>query len=146
MFAMTDPSRFLGTWKLVSIVREEVPSGVRTDLFGPDPIGYLNYSPDGRMMTVIVRRDRKRPSGHPISADEAVGLFRSMISYAGAYELQGEEVIHYVDISANELWTGTEQRRFFKFEDKRLTLSTPVNPDPIDGKTSVRSMIWERLE
>jgi hypothetical protein len=140
------PPPLVGTWSLVSSVREEVPSGARTDLFGPDPVGFLNYGPDGRMITLIVRRDRGRPAGHPIASEEAVKLFRGMMSYAGRYEVRGDQVFHYVDISANEIWTGTEQPRFYRFEGDRLTLSTPVGPDPIDGKISIRNMIWERMK
>jgi hypothetical protein len=145
---MTDPipAGLLGTWRLVSAVREEVPSGARTDLFGEHPIGFLNYSPDRRMMTVIVRGDRKRPSGPPIGQEDAVQLFRSLMSYAGTFEVRGDEVFHYVDVSANEIWTGTEQRRTYRIEGSRLALTTPVNQDPIDGKVSVRRMIWEKLK
>ena len=75
---MADPiaARLLGTWKMISAVREEKPSGVKTDLFGPNPVGFLNYSADGRMLTLIVRGDRKRPAGYPISQEQAAGLFR----------------------------------------------------------------------
>jgi hypothetical protein len=139
-------ARIIGTWKLVTAVREEVPSGEKTHMFGEVPAGYLNYSPDGRMITLIVRGDRKRPVGFPVKPDEAAHLFRGLMSYAGTYEVRGDEVFHYVDVSANELWTGTEQRRFLKFEGGRLMLSTPVTPDPIDGKTSVRRMIWELVK
>jgi hypothetical protein len=140
------PTALLGTWKLVSAVREEVPSGIRTELFGPDPVGYLNYGSDGRMITVIVRSDRKRPAGHPIGSDEAVQLFRSLMSYAGRFEVRGDEVFHHVDISANEIWTGTLQQRFCKIEGDKLSLTTPVNEDPIDGKVSVRSMVWRKVK
>jgi hypothetical protein len=145
---MADPNaaRLIGTWKLISAVREEKPSGAKTDLFGPAPVGFLNYSADGRMITLLVRGDRKRPAGYPISPEDAAGLFRGLMSYAGTWEVRGNEVFHYVDASANEIWTGTEQRRFFELEGGRLTLSTPVNADPIDGKISVRSMIWERVK
>jgi hypothetical protein len=139
------PQQLLGTWRLISAVREEVPSGVRTDLFGLSPVGFLSYGPDGRMMTVIVRGDRRRPTGHPISAEEATHLFRSLMSYAGTFEVRGSEVFHYVDVSANEIWTGSEQRRSFRLDGDRLALTTPVNQDPIDGKVSVRNMIWEKL-
>jgi hypothetical protein len=142
----TNAARLLGTWKLVSAIREEKPSGVKTDLFGSNPTGFLNYSPDGRMLTLIVRGDRKRPAGYPISPAEAEGLFRSLMTYAGTWEVRGEEVFHYVDASANEIWTGSEQKRFYKLDGDRLSLSTPVNADPIDGKISIRSMIWEKVK
>ena len=145
---MADPdaARLLGTWKLISAVREEKPSGVRTDLFGPNPVGFLNYCGDGRMLTLIVRGDRTRPAGYPISPEDAAALFRGLMSYSGTWELRGEEVFHYVDASANEIWTGSEQRRFYKLDGNRLSLSTPVNADPIDGKISVRSMMWEKVK
>jgi hypothetical protein len=145
---MADPDadRLLGTWKLISAVREEKPSGIRTDLFGPDPVGFLNYCGDGRMLTLIVRGDRKRPAGYPISLEDAAALFRGLMSYSGTWELRGDEVFHYVDASANEIWTGSEQRRFYKLDGNRLSLSTPVNADPIDGKISVRSMMWEKVK
>jgi hypothetical protein len=144
--AETNAARLLGTWKLLSAVREEKPSGVKTDLFGSNPTGFLNYCSDGRMLTLIVRGDRKRPEGYPISVEDAAGLFRGLMSYAGTWELRGDEVFHYVDASANELWTGSEQKRFYKIEGDRLSLSTPVNADPIDGKISVRSMMWQKVK
>ena len=138
--------RFIGTWKLISAVREEHPSGEKVDQFGPGAIGFLNYSADGRMLALLVRGDRKRPARFPVSDEEAAGLFRGLVSYGGRYEVKGDEVFHYVDISANEIWTGSEQQRFFRFDGDRLRLSTPVNPDPIDGKISVRSMLWEKVK
>jgi hypothetical protein len=145
---MADPNaaRLLGTWKLISAVREEKPSGIKTDLFGPSPTGFLNYGADGRMLTLIVRGDRKRPAGYPISTEDATSLFRGLVSYAGNWEMRGDEIFHYVDASANEIWTGTEQQRFYRFDGDRLSLSTPVNADPIDGKISVRSLIWEKAK
>ena len=138
--------RFIGTWKLISAVREEHPSGEKVDQFGPGAIGFLSYGADGRMLALLVRGDRKRPSGFPVSDEEAAALFRGLVSYGGRYEVKGDEVFHYVDISANEIWTGSEQQRFFRFDGDRLRLSTPVNPDPIDGKISVRSMLWEKVK
>ena len=52
-------------------------------------------------------------------------------------------VTHHVDISWNEKFTGGEQKRHFKLDGNRLTLSTPQSPDPIDGKMSVRRLAWE---
>ena len=138
--------RFIGTWKLISAVREEHPSGEMVEQFGPGAIGFLNYSADGRMLALLVRSDRKRPAGFPVSDEEAAGLFRGLVSYGGRYDVKGDEVFHYVDISANEIWTGSEQQRFFRFDGDRLRLSTPINPDPIDGKISVRSMLWEKVK
>jgi len=140
----TPASRLLGTWKLVSVIREEVPSGVTIDLMGPNPQGFITYSADGRMVVIIVRGDRKKPVTNTATSTEAENLFRSVISYAGTYTIDGNEVTHHVDISWNESWTGTKQVRIFKLEGHRLSLSTPVSPDPLDGKVSIRSLVWEK--
>jgi len=137
--------RLLGTWTLVSAVREEIPSGAKTDMFGANPHGFLNYSSDGRMIALITRRDRKAPAnGKPTSA-EAEALFRSMLSYAGSYTVEDGVVTHQVDISWNESYSGGAQKRHFKLDGDRLILSTPQSHDPIDGKMSVRWMTWQRV-
>ena len=69
-----DPrQRLLGTWKLIAAIREEIPSGAKTDFLGSHPTGYINYAPDGRMMVLNVgtvaasrpaptrRRRRRKP-------------------------------------------------------------------------------------
>jgi hypothetical protein len=137
--------RILGTWKLVSVVREE-PSGATTDQFGPNPAGFINYAPDGRMMVVNVRSDRQKPAGPVPTPEEAQALFNSVLAYGGAYTIDGNEITHHVDISWNETWTGTDQTRVFRFEGERLKLSTRPSPDPRTGAMSVRTMTWEKLK
>ena len=135
----------LGTWTLVSAVREEIPSGAKTDMFGAKPHGFINYSAEGRMIALITRGDRKAAAdGRPTPA-EAEALFRSMLSYAGTYTIEDGEVTHHVDISWNESFTGGAQKRHFKLEGNRLILSTPQSLDPIDGRMSVRNMTWEKV-
>jgi hypothetical protein len=143
--AADDKAKLLGTWTLVSAVREEIPSGVKTDNFGPDPHGFITYSPDGRMLALITRRERNRPAGTRASAEEAEALFRSMLSYGGTYTLEGGVVTHHVDISWNQSFTGDSQRRHYKFDGDLLILTTPQSLDPIDHKMSVRHMTWKRV-
>src|SRR6202162_2558650 len=77
--------QILGTWKLVSYVREEIPSGATSDVMGAHPSGYINYGRDGRMIVLIVGSDRNRPVGPVATPKEAGALIRSMVAYAGAY-------------------------------------------------------------
>jgi hypothetical protein len=138
--------QLLGTWKMVSVIREEIPSGAKTDLFGPNPVGYITYGPDNRMMVILVRSDRKKPTGNVATASEAEALFRSVTSYAGSYTIEGDKLTHHVDVSWNESWTGTKQTRFYKFDGDKVILSTPQSPDPVDGKISVRSLVWQKVK
>jgi hypothetical protein len=140
------PERLIGTWTLVSAVREEIPSGAKTDLFGPNPHGFINYSVDGRMIALITRADRKPPADGKATSAEAEALFRSMLGYAGRYTIEGNEVTHHVDISWNESFNGGEQKRHVALQGDRLILSTPQSPDPIDRKLSVRTMTWQRVQ
>ena len=140
---MTD--RLHGTWKLVSAVREEIPSGATTTMFGEKPQGVLNYSPEGRMLALIAHGERKAAAAGRATAAEAEALYRSMLSYGGSYSVAGDVVTHRVDISWNEKFTGGEQKRHFRLDGNRLTLSTPQSHDPIDGKMSVRRLVWERI-
>jgi len=138
------PAWLLGTWKLVSVLREDSRSGVEVDFFGPHPIGYISYSADHRMMVVIVRGDRRKPAGVRITPAEADALMKSLVSYAGTFSIDGDEITHHVEVSWNEIWTGTRQTRRFRLAGGRLMLETPPSPDPVDGAMSVRRMVWER--
>ncbi len=65
--------RLIGTWKLVSAVREDM-AGHRVDQLGPSPTGYINYAPDGRMMALIARSARTKPAGAQPTPPEADAL------------------------------------------------------------------------
>ncbi len=140
--------QFLGTWKLVSYVREEIPSGAKSDVMGAHPSGYINYGRDGRMIVLIVGSDRKKPVGPVATPEEAEALIRTMLAYAGAYTVDSEAktVTHHIDVSWDESRTGESQLRTYKLNGDRLTLTTPPSNDPASGKKTVRTLIWERLK
>ncbi len=136
----------IGTWRLVSVTREAIPSGEKTDMFGPNPIGYISYGADGRMLVVMVRSDRKAPRDLVATEAEGAALFKSMVAYGGRYSVQGDRVVHEVDISWNESWTNTKQTRFIKLDGDRLLLTTPQDRDPVDGVHSTRTIAWEKVK
>lgn len=138
--------KLIGTWKLVSYIREELPSGRTSDVMGPHPSGYLIYGADGRMMVIFVHSDRKKPLGAVPNQAESEELLKGLVSYTGTYAVQGDTIVHHVDVSWNESWTGTDQTRFYKFEGNRLSLATTKSLDPVEGKLSVRTLIWERVK
>jgi DnaJ-class molecular chaperone len=138
-------NRLIGTWKLVAVVAEDLATGEKRDAWGPEPEGYINYGPDGRMIVINTRSDRTRPKGAAPTREEAADLFQSVLAYAGRYTVEGNQVTHHVDISWNEAWTGTDQVRMARFDGNRVHLSTQPNPDPVNGRMSVRTMTWEKL-
>ena len=113
--------RFPSTWKLKSYVREVAATGERYNERGEHPNGYLNYSADGRMYAIITWDNRPSPNDVVPTDEERVRLYRTMISYAGTYTVDAEKVIHHVDISWNQNWTGTDQVRFYKLDGNTLS-------------------------
>ena len=47
--------------------------------------------------------------GSAAANDERVTLYDTMFAYAGTYSIETDKVVHHVDISWNETWTGTDK-------------------------------------
>jgi hypothetical protein len=137
----------IGTWKQISGTVEEVGSkeGPKAGLSAA-PFGYLNFSPDGRLLMLAVDSSRKKPAKHPPSDEEAAALFRSLIGYAGTYHVDGNTVTYDLDVSWNELWTGTKQLRYWRIEGDRLLVHTPEIVNPMNGKKSIHHVTFERVK
>jgi hypothetical protein len=145
--AGSDQERLIGTWRLVSYLGEEIPSGARSEVMGAHPTGYINYGRDGRMMVIIVASNRSKPAGTVATPAEAEALIRSMLAYAGTYTIdtQAKTVTHHIDVSWDQTRTGESHVRTYKLEGNRLTLTTQPSRDPASGKTTVRTVSWERV-
>lgn len=136
-----------GTWRLVSMVSTLVATGQTQQPYGKTPRGYINYGRDGRVMVLIVRDKRPKPTDlEKMSDQQRADLFRTMIAYAGTYTFDGKTVTHHLDISWNEIWTGTDQVRHAKFDGKRLILTTNPQQRSMDGKMAVTVLVWEKVE
>lgn len=98
------------------------------------------------MMVIITGSDRKKPAGSVATPAEVEALTRGLVSYAGTYtvDVQAKTVTHHVDISWNEVYTGTDQVRNYEVKGNRLSLTTVPSPDPVTGKMTVRILTWER--
>jgi hypothetical protein len=141
-----EKDRLVGTWKLVSGISEELETRRQTDIYKGTPTGFITYGSDGRMMTIIVDSNRRKPAATVATSAEAEALFRSMTAYAGTYSVRGNQVIHRPDASWNEAWTGTDQVRTYTFDGDRLSLATEASPNPFTGKMSVRTLVWEKVK
>src|SRR5689334_13952541 len=112
MQSLTELQRqIVGTWRMLSWKRTLIPSGEQSDALGPNPFGYINYAPDGRLMVFVLKSGRPRPKGNTPTAEEKVALFDTLFAYVGSYVVEADRVIHKLDGSWNELWTGTTQTR-----------------------------------
>ena len=130
----------VGSWRLVSYQRV-VDNGPPRNGLGEHPKGYIILTPEGRMV-LLTTADRRKPG--PSDA-ERVELWKSMVAYTGKYRIEGNDFITLVDVSWNEEWNGTEQRRHFKIEGDKLILTTSPAPSPIyPGKSYYAKAVFER--
>ena len=139
-------NRLIGTWKLQSLVYEAAATGQRSQPFGDHPDGYLNYSPDGRMYATGVSEDRPKPLDLVPTDEEKARLQASMFAYAGTYTTDGEKVIHHVDISWNQSWTGTDLVRFYQLNSNTLTITTAPARSAIDGEEGQFILVWKKVQ
>jgi hypothetical protein len=142
--AVCDDS-IVGTWKIQSFVREVVATGQRYNEFGDKPDGYISYLPDGHMHAMLVADNRAKPTGAVPTDGEKAKLFGTMIAYTGTYRIEGEKVVHDVEVSWNQLWTGSQQVRFFKAEGDTLTITTAVAKSPRDGQEGRTIVVFKRV-
>jgi hypothetical protein len=136
------PNPLVGTWKLVSLKFEIGDTGESGDIYGPDPLGYLILTDNGRMMAVLTSADRAMPKE---DADYAA-IFRSTLAYSGRYRIEGDDqFVTTVDVAWNPEWIGSEQVRFFNVDGDALSIRTAPVPHPMfPGKIGVGVLIWRK--
>jgi hypothetical protein len=93
----------VGTWKLISVTDTTDKGQVIKDAYGQNPTGFLTYTADGRMMAIITNGGRKSLSVRDrvsAPAEERAKAFSTMVAYGGRYTVEGDEVIHHVEVAA----------------------------------------------
>ena len=137
--------QLVGSYRLVRTSRTLMDTG-QVETYAKES-GFITYGADGRMLVLIIRGERPRPESLETMTDQQrAELFRTMTAYGGTYSFDGKVVQHHVDISANEVWTGTTQIRDVKIEGERLILTTRPAPFFSDGKMSVQTTVWEKVK
>ena len=139
-----DASALIGSWKMRAWTRKSVATGEITDALGPDPIGYIAYHADGRMMATVFRRTRPMPTESGISIEQNAQLFDDMLAYVASYTLEGDRVVHHVDGSWNPNWHG-DLSRPFTLEGDRLVISGAPGIDPTTGEEVVYRMEFVKV-
>jgi hypothetical protein len=134
---------FVGTWRLVSVdTRKEDGSlhrsGKRT--------GYIIYSGDGFMSVAFMKEGRAEFASGDIrggTVEEKIEAFNGYISYSGTYEVTETSVFHNIEVSLFPNWIGDKQERFYQFDGKKLTLSTPLQL--VGGMKLSSHLVWEKV-
>ena len=129
-----------GSWKLNSWTIQVI-GGDATEPFGPNPKGRAVFAADGYVTFVIVAANRKPAT----SNEESAALLKSLLAYSGKFIIEGDRFTTNVDLSWNEILTGTAQVRFFKLEGDKLSIRTAEQASAVyPGKKVVGTLTWER--
>ncbi|HVX21220.1 MAG TPA: lipocalin-like domain-containing protein [Acidimicrobiales bacterium] len=120
--------RLVGTYRVLS-VESTAEDGEVDRPFGDRPDGYIAYTPEGRFLVVLARRDR------PLFADgdilggtdqDRAAAFLSASAFCGRAEVRDGKLLHMLEASTFQNWKGTVQVREFEVAGDHLTLRTPA--------------------
>ena len=134
-----------GTYKLISGTRIIVETGEVKDTYGKQPKGYIMYGRDGRMLVLITHDGRPKPSRTDMTDQDRADQYRTLNAYGGTYTFHGGWIEHHIDIAANETRVGSTEIRDIKRDGNRLIYTTKPQPFSADGKMSVITLVWEKM-
>lgn len=151
--SLTSPSsardkagELVGTWRLISATQRLADGSIRSDPnVGPKGLGYIIYTSNGRVCTLLGNPERPRwaTEGRPTDA-EAPAIFDNVVAYCGTYSVneKGGYVLHHVEIDLMPNRIGTDRKRFFTVSADRLVLrpAPPYPPGVADW-----TVTWQRV-
>jgi len=135
--------KLVGTWKLIG-ASSTTSTGERVENpYGVDPMGFLTYTAEGRISSVISYGGRKPLSMGGGKVEEQAEAFKTFLAYAGQYTLSGDKLTHHIEVSSIQNYVGRDLVRTVKFDGDRIILTTP--PTPVNGKIQTLELVWQRL-
>jgi hypothetical protein len=124
---MSIAERLIGAYRVVAM-EHYTDDGEIGRPYGDHPKGYIIYTAEGCMSALLMLPERPNfAAGDILAATEAerVAAFTTFSSFAGRYEIVGDQIIHHLDVTSYPNWTGTDQVRNFDLTDTHLTLYPP---------------------
>lgn len=135
--------KLVGTWKLIG-ASSTTPTGEKIENpYGEGAVGFLTYTAEGRISSVISYGGRKLLSMSGGKVEEQAEAFKTFLAYAGQYRLSGDKLTHHIEVSSIQNYVGRDLVRTIKFDGDRITLITP--PTPVNGKIQTMELVWQRL-
>ncbi|HEY7297287.1 MAG TPA: lipocalin-like domain-containing protein [Xanthobacteraceae bacterium] len=141
-FADDIATQLTGTWKLVSWLTK-FDGGDTVEPYGSNPKGRLVLTPDSHWIIILTGANRKPAK----TIEEKAALLESMLAYSGKFIVDGDKITTHVEMSSNEIYTGTnqDQTRFFRIEGNRLIIRTPEIVSAVrPGQKAVGTLMFER--
>jgi len=103
----------VGTWRLVDWT-VTMSNGRVTRPFGGRATGLITYTSAGRMVASLMKTDRDAMGTRTFNeatAPERASAAGGYLTYAGSYEILGDQVHHHVELSLFPDWVGGTQVR-----------------------------------
>ncbi|BBB26337.1 lipocalin-like domain-containing protein [Amphritea japonica] len=130
-------NKLVGAWSLFSSVQSR--NGIASKTFGDPPSGQIQYTNDGRMSAFLMDPCWKKEG---VNASKQADLF---FSYAGQWEVKGDEIHHFVEFCSAPSKIGTTFVRSIRFiNENELELSTAPETSP-SGNVYETKLIWKRF-
>ena len=126
-------SSIVGTWKLLRATARDAAGGALPAPYGPQIMGRVVFTADGRMMSVVCDGRRELPAGSS----------REYSSYCGNYSFDGTRLITKVDAASDPSRIGSNQVRGVRFAGDQMILSPP--PRRTGAGEEHRELTWERI-
>jgi uncharacterized protein RhaS with RHS repeats len=126
----------VGSWRLVSSRR--TAAGVTVLPWGMRPSGVITYTPEGRLHVLIQRGGRSRAQAGASTPAEKARLLDAFVAYAGTFTVDGDAVLHRIELASDPAMVGTTQVRRAATDGRRLTLTSA-------GGEPVWVNVWARI-
>ncbi len=107
----------IGTWRLIDWT-VTLRNGRVTRPFNGKAQGLITYTDEGRMVATLMKSDREligTRSFNEATAMERASAAAGYLSYAGTYEVVGDQVHHHVELSLFPDWVGGTQIRHIEW-------------------------------
>jgi len=132
-----EAKRFLGTWKLVSIIS----NGQINRAYGDHPVGMIYYDNTGHM-AVQIMPDRLRPKFAEAipTPEEAKSAITGYIAYFGTFRVdeKARTITHHREGSLTPGMVGVDLVRRYEFDSDGRLILTPV-------EAPAGHLRWERI-
>jgi len=144
--ARADQFSLTGAWTLQSMVFVDAETESATNDFGEHPKGYMLYTPNGYMTSLITAEGRQPV---PASSDRAAELRSQLLStmngLAGPYSFADGKLVIHVEVAHDPRLVGTDSVRFVKIIDNNhVESTTPVTVNAAGKKVKV-ILTWQRI-
>lgn len=135
----------VGSWRLVSTQATSPDGTVLPSPMGAHPTGLLIYGADGRMSLIITHEGRPKLSGDRLDSpmEERAKAFSTMVAYAGSYKIEGNQLVHHVEVASSQNWVGIDLPRTVSFNGNRVKLDAPMQTR--HGVAQRFEQVWERI-